>query len=125
MGQERDDRRDLAIAELERERDMAIARADEAEERERVAQERLRELVPLVARIEAAERRALDAERRLDEIMSRVAPSNGVNDLAGDEPDEGDPGGDAPEPVAPQAAELRARLARSAARKKPGGTRET
>ncbi len=65
---------DLAIAELEHERDMAIARADEAEERERVAQERLRELVPLVARIEAAERRALDAERRLDEISPASRP---------------------------------------------------
>ena len=107
MGRGRDERRDLAIAELERERDMAIARADEAEERERAAQERLRRLMPLEARIEAAERRALDAERRLEEIVSRVASSDArAEDPTGAEPDE-----------------LRARLARSAARKKLGGTR--
>ncbi|MGH2539218.1 MAG: hypothetical protein ACRDGK_01705 [Actinomycetota bacterium] len=139
MGHEKDERRDLAVAELERERDMAIARADEAEERERIAQDRLRELAPLEARIEVAERRALDAERRLDEITSRVAAASGRDDRAGsdpaDDPSEHVPAGDdlagddsgdrEAESVPPQVAELRARLARSAPRKKPGGTRET
>jgi hypothetical protein len=101
----------LALAEVAAERDVSMARASDAEERARLADDRLASLGPLEQRVEVAERRALDAERRLDEIDDRVGAA------ATDEP-----------PVAPseptaarQAAELRARLARTAARKKPTG----
>jgi hypothetical protein len=120
----------LALEEAERERDVSIARLAEAEERERLARERLLGLAPLEQRIEIAERRALDAERRLDEIADRM--STGGAGTA--DPPEPKPG---PEPstepstgddavvaspddrAARQAAELRARLARTADRKKP------
>jgi hypothetical protein len=126
----------IALAELAHERDVSIARAAEAEDRERLARDRLTALAPLERRIEIAERRAHDAERRLDEIGERVDLA-----LRGDDgPGEGDePGGDAgpdgeepgggsgsdPTPGAPasDADELRARLARSAARRKPGADR--
>ncbi|MGZ8630214.1 MAG: hypothetical protein ACXWZF_04510 [Actinomycetota bacterium] len=117
MGPEHDD---ALIAEIERERDAAIARADDAEERERLALDRLRALAPLEARIEAAERRALDAERRLDEITAQVSP------VAEEPPAQPEPPGSSepqhteePDAAARQAADLRARLARTAARKKP------
>jgi len=54
--------RDLALSEAEHERDVSIARAAEATERERLARERLATLAPLEARLEIAERRALDAQ---------------------------------------------------------------
>lgn len=60
------------VAELAHERDVSIARATEAEERERLVRERLGSLTSLERRVEDAERRALDAERRLDEIEERV-----------------------------------------------------
>jgi predicted outer membrane lipoprotein len=120
----------MALAEVAHERDVSMARASDAEERARLAGERLASLAPLERRVEVAERRALDAERRLDEIDERVdATANG--DPAGSN-------GESPaeEPTAPapgnagessaaarQAAELRARLARTAARKKPGSNR--
>ena len=98
--------------EAEHERDVSIARAAEAEERERLARDRLEFLAPLERRIEIAERRALDAERRLDEIAERVGdPSN-------EPPRDADPD-EAEDRAARQAAQLRARLTRSAARKKP------
>ena len=98
------------LAEAERERDAADARAQAAETR-------ARELGALGDRVEVAERRALDAERRLQELSEQVQA--------------GRPGTEAVEvplepvdqtEVAPPAAtDLRARLARTAARKKPGG----
>ena len=71
MGAEHQD--DPVIGEIERERDVAIARARDAEERERLALDRLRSLASLEARVEVAERRALDAERRLAEISAQVS----------------------------------------------------
>jgi hypothetical protein len=105
--------RDLALSEVEHERDVSIARAAEAAERERLARERLAALAPLEARVEVAERRALDAERRLDELTERL--TGGQGETAGS-------GGSIAEPQeAPgRASELRARLTRSAERKRPG-----
>lgn len=65
------DETQIALAEVERERDVSIARASEAAERERLARDRLETLAPLEQRVEVAERRALDAERRLDEITEQ------------------------------------------------------
>jgi predicted outer membrane lipoprotein len=120
----------MALAEVAHERDVSMARASDAEERARLAGERLASLAPLERRVEVAERRALDAERRLDEIDERVdATANG--DPAGsngespaEEPTAPAPGNAGePSAAARQAAELRARLARTAARKKPGSNR--
>ena len=98
------------LAEAERERDAADARAQAAETR-------AQELEALGDRVEVAERRALDAERRLQELSEQVQASRLGTEVS-----------EAPlEPVAstemaPVAAtDLRARLARTAARKKPGG----
>jgi hypothetical protein len=104
---------ELALMEAVHERDVSIARAAEAEARERLVRDRLESLVPLEHRVEVAERRALDAERRLDEVIERVGDPQqaGVQDPNPDP----DPGDDA----ARHAAELRARLTRSAERKKP------
>lgn len=123
MGAEHQD--DPVIGEIERERDVAIARARDAEERERLALDRLRSLASLEARVEVAERRALDAERRLAEISAQVstaaeappisAPIPGS--VAGHDPED-DP--EEPDAAARQTADLRARLARTAARRKPG-----
>ena len=62
----------VALAEVAHERDVSMARASDAEERARLADDRLASLGPLEQRVEVAERRALDAERRLDEIEERV-----------------------------------------------------
>ena len=112
----------LAIDELAHERDVSIARASEAIERERLALQRLEVLEPLEHRVEMAERRALDAERRLEEISERVERAQ----LGDDSP--GPPGGDPddvsdPAASARQAAELRERLSRTAAKKKGGRDR--
>jgi hypothetical protein len=150
----RDDETAMALAEVAHERDVSMARASEAEERARLAGDRLASLAPLERRVEVAERRALDAERRLDEIDERVdaatngdasaatngdasaasngdapAASNGEpagsnGETAAEEPAVSGPGGSGEAPAAArQAAELRARLARTAARKKPGPNR--
>lgn len=97
------------LVETAHERDVSMARASAAEERARLARERLESLASLEHRVEVAERRALDAERRLEEIGDRV---NGSGEH-GDTPDE------AVEPPGGTTAELRARLARAAARKRP------
>jgi hypothetical protein len=111
----------IALSEAEHERDVSIARATQAEERERLALERLASLAPLERRVEIAERRALDAERRLDEIDERTADrsvGSGVADVLGRE--EGvRRGSDLTDPSSGRVAQLRARLARSAARKRP------
>jgi len=121
----------VALAEVEHERDVSMARVSDAEERARLADDRLASLVPLEQRVEIAERRALDAERRLDEIDERVDAAAVADPLVSN----GDPAsqehsaaagsGDGtpsePTAAARQAAELRARLARTAARKKPTG----
>ncbi|MDH5224081.1 MAG: hypothetical protein OEW46_04835 [Actinomycetota bacterium] len=122
----------MAIVEVAHERDVSIARASEAEAREQLARERLDALLPLEQRVEIAERRALDAERRLEEIAERVEAASSDpsgNESTGDEleaadtGDEGTPArraSDSADAVGRQAAELRERLRRSAARKKPG-----
>lgn len=102
----------MALAEVAHERDVSMARASDAEERARLADERLASLGPLEQRVEVAERRALDAERRLDEIDDRVGAA--TTDEPSDAPGE-------PIAAARQTAGLRARLARTAARKKPTG----
>ena len=102
----------VALAEVAHERDVSMARASDAEERARLADDRLAALGPLEHRVEVAERRALDAERRLDEIADRVGAA--TVEGSSDAPSE-------PTAAARQAAELRARLARTAARKKPTG----
>ncbi len=63
---------DMALVEVAHERDVSIARASEAEERERLIRDRLASLAPLERRVEDAERRVRDAERRLDEISARI-----------------------------------------------------
>jgi predicted outer membrane lipoprotein len=127
----------MALAEVAHERDVSMARASDAEERARLAGERLASLAPLERRVEVAERRALDAERRLDEIDERVGAAT-IGDAQAPIGDSEVSNGESPaeEPTAPapgnagepsaaarQAAELRARLARTAARKKPGSNR--
>jgi uncharacterized protein involved in exopolysaccharide biosynthesis len=98
------------LAEAERERDAAEARAQAAETR-------AQELGALDDRVEVAERRALDAERRLQELSEQVQagrPGTKVSEAPLE------PGGST-EVDSPAAKDLRARLARTAARKKPGG----
>ena len=109
-----------ALVETAHERDVSIARATEAETRERLAHERLGSLASLEHRVEVAERRALDAERRLEEISERVNGPSEPPDAPAHAPDtstdaEGSP---TPSPAGPTA-ELRARLTRAAARKRP------
>jgi len=112
--------RDLALSEAEHERDVSIARAAEATERERLARERLATLAPLEARLEIAERRALDAQRRLDALTQRVAGEPVSDDVGSSEETSDRPTeNDRPEPGPGRSAKLRARLARSAARKRP------
>ncbi len=117
---------DLALVEVAHERDVSIARASEAEERERLIRDRLASLAPLERRVEDAERRVRDAERRLDEIGARIeAATRGEIAPALDaspEPagqDDAEPHSSEPtDDVARQAADLRDRLARTAARKR-------
>jgi hypothetical protein len=95
-------------------------------------------LAALEQRVGAAERRAQDAEKRLQKLSDEVAAAPGdagVSTPSGPGGDSSSPKPDRePEPEDPlapdqglpqaQATELRARLARTAARKKPGGGRE-
>jgi hypothetical protein len=116
----------MALVEVAHERDVSIARVSEAEDRARLAGDRLATLAPLEQRLQIAERRALDAERRLDEIDERVdAASNDAasNDAASNDDASTDDADADPEPsaAARRATELRASLARAAARKKPSG----
>jgi len=139
-GHERsDEETGVALAEVAHERDVSMARASDAEERARLAGDRLASLAPLERRVEIAERRALDAERRLDEIDERVGAatigdaqaSDGDSEVStGDHgpeesaaPGSGQGASGEPSAAARQAAELRARLARTAARKKPDPNR--
>jgi hypothetical protein len=69
-------------------------------------------LASLEERVKVAEARALDAERRLQELTEQVEAAAARR--AGRSTT-------LPRPPDPQAEELRARLARTAARKKPGG----
>jgi hypothetical protein len=111
-----------ALIETAHERDVSIARATEAEERERLTRDRLASLAPLEHRVEVAERRALDAERRLEEISDRVNLPEKPNELEETvEPPERaiEPPEGAVEPPEGATAELRARLSRAAARKRP------
>jgi hypothetical protein len=116
----------MALVEVAHERDVSIARASEAEERERLIRDRLASLAPLERRVEDAERRVRDAERRLDEIGERIdAATRGETAPAVDaspEPadhDDAEPRSSEPtDDVARQAADLRDRLARTAARKR-------
>ena len=98
------------VDELERDRDAAEARAQAAESR-------ARELEALGDRVEVAERRALDAERRLQELSEQVQASRPGTETPQASLAPADPTEMAP----PAANDLRARLARTAARKKPGG----
>ena len=66
-------------------------------------QDRLGTLAGLEERVRVAEARTLDAERRLQELTDHVSASEGV-----------------PVQTQPGANDLRARLARTASRKKPG-----
>jgi hypothetical protein len=117
---------EMALVEVAHERDVSIARASEAEERERLIRDRLASLAPLERRVEDAERRVRDAERRLDEISARIeAATSGETAPAVDASPEPAGHDDAEhrssEPtddVARQAADLRDRLARTAARKR-------
>ena len=146
-GHERsDEETGVALAEVAHERDVSMARASDAEERARLAGDRLASLAPLERRVEIAERRALDAERRLDEIDERVGAAT-IDDAQAPDGDSAGSSGNSvdsngyrgpEEPAAHelgrsatsdltraarQAAELRARLARTAARKKPDPNR--
>lgn len=117
---------EMALVEVAHERDVSIARASEAEERERLIRDRLASLAPLERRVEDAERRVRDAERRLDEISARIeAATGGETPQTADASPEVTGHDDAElrssEPtddVARQAADLRDRLARTAARKR-------
>jgi len=105
---------------------VSIARASEAEERERLIRDRLASLAPLERRVEDAERRVRDAERRLDEISARIeaATGGGTPQTADESPevtghdDEELRSSEPTDDVARQAADLRDRLARTAARKR-------
>ena len=108
---------EIALTELVHERDISIARAAAAEDREQLTRDRLASLAPLERRIEIAERRALDAERRLEEIDERV--DRAIRDDVPDDDTVGEPAARGPSTAASEADELRARLSRSASRKKP------
>ena len=108
-----------ALIETAHERDVSIARASEAEERERLARDRLASLASLEHRVEVAERRALDAERRLEEISDRVNAPAKLEETVGSPEEAVEPPEGAVEPPEGAAAELRARLSRAAARKRP------
>jgi hypothetical protein len=117
---------EMALVEVAHERDVSIARVSEAEERERLIRDRLASLAPLERRVEDAERRVRDAEQRLDEISARIeVATSGETAPAVDaspEPaghDDAEPRSSEPtDDVARQAADLRDRLARTAARKR-------
>ena len=79
---ERGEETAVALAEVAHERDVSMARASDAEERARLADDRLASLGPLEQRVEVAERRALDAERRLDEIDDRVGAATATSSVA-------------------------------------------
>ncbi len=97
------------LTETERERDAAEARAG-------IAETRARALEALHDRVEVAERRALDAERRLQELSEQVKAGR-TGAVPSEPPLESASIGSPPA----EADDLRARLARTAARKKPGG----
>ena len=105
-----------ALVETAHERDVSIARASQAEARELLARERLGSLVSLEHRVKVAERRALDAERRLEEISERV---NGPSEPSPAPDTSTDANGSPPDEPAGPSAELRARLTRAAARRRP------
>jgi len=117
---------EMALVEVAHERDVSIARASEAEERERLIRDRLTSLAPLERRVEDAERRVRDAERRLDEIGARIEAATGgetpqMADVSPEVAGRDDAELRSSEPtddVARQAADLRDRLARTAARKR-------
>lgn len=115
-GDPTDEEARIALTELVHERDASIARAAAAEDREQLARDRLTSLAPLERRIEIAERRALDAERRLDEIDERV--DRAIRDDVPGGDTVGEPGARGPSSVASEGDELRARLSKSASRKK-------
>jgi hypothetical protein len=126
--------------------DVARQQAGVAEARAQGAEARAEELGALGERVEVAERRALDAERRLQELSEQVeaarpeprrrrsraseprAVAESSNDApqieTDDEPSEAPVNTDGSGEVAnaAEATDLRARLARTAARKKPGGS---
>jgi hypothetical protein len=108
--------------EAEQRLEAAESRAETAEDRAQAAESRAQELGVLGERVEVAERRALDAERRLQELSEQVEAGKRA---ARRRRTEVDPEvADAPaaeEPVDEAEDDLRARLARTAARKKPGG----
>ena len=109
-----------ALVETAHERDVSIARASQAEARELLARERLGSLASLEHRVKVAERRALAAERRLEEISERVEGPSEPSPATTDEPDTStDAKGSPPDEPAGPSAELRARLTRAAARKRP------
>jgi hypothetical protein len=115
---------EATLFEVAHERDVSMARAAEAEERARLARDRLESLGSLEQRVEVAERRALDAERRLEEISERVNERmERSDDPPTTEPEPGEPSGDrdADDPADGSTGvtdELRARLARAAERKR-------
>ncbi|HET6712247.1 MAG TPA: hypothetical protein VFI59_00840 [Actinomycetota bacterium] len=117
---------DMALVEMAHERDVSIARASEAEERERLVRDRLASLGPLEQRVEIAERRVRDAERRLDEIGERIAaatqhgaaPSHEGTPEPSNQDATEDPSSEPADDAARLAADLRERLARTAARKR-------
>lgn len=97
--------------------------------------ERDASLAALEVRVDAAEQRALEAEQRLqvlaDDVSTpaRVAAGDGSapgtgSSVGAAEADPGEPEPSDDDPPLTQAAELRERLARTAARKKPGGARD-
>ena len=80
-------------------------------------QERLGVLTGLEERLRVAEARAMDAERRLQELTDQVAAAERARGTFETPPEPARP------PVTPssEADDLRARLARTASRKKAGG----
>ncbi len=102
----------------------AEQRARDAELRAQAAELRAEELASLEARVQVAERRALDAERRLFELTEQVESVQGRAHAPDLDPPEDDGAADVYEGAVGQPNDLRARLARTAARKKPGGSLE-
>ncbi len=80
-------------------------------------EERLGILTGLEERVYVAETRALDAERRLQELTGQIAASGReLSSFGSPDTDAG-----SAEPQLPESDDLRARLARTASRKKAGG----
>jgi predicted nuclease with TOPRIM domain len=80
-------------------------------------QERLGVLTGLEERLRVAEARAVDAERRLQELSDQVEAADRVRGNVESPPQTARP----PETPSSEADDLRARLARTASRKKAGG----